>query len=154
MQIEPGRNHPYPGGLERARGGQRAQQPQQPGTAGGVESARQTEAAQRSSPVRPAAQAAESQAVGSPLQPPRPGGGAGGGGIQPPELLASRFEGRDTGLQPRETAGSGGGGSGEGGRWSRIGGDQLPRGLEQLVEVQAMAQPELLGRGGRLDLTI
>ncbi|MCC3751680.1 MAG: hypothetical protein LLP51_09825 [Halorhodospira halophila] len=145
MHVEANRS-PYLNPAERVRGAQRTQQPE---AAGRTDFARHAEAARPASPVRPTPLAAEGLASGGVGQPPTPRLGD-AGGFRPPELIAARYEGQDRSLTPEGGLRSGGAGS----HGLRPDTEDLPRGLRQLVEVQAMSQPDVLGRGGRLDLTI
>ncbi|ABM61729.1 hypothetical protein [Halorhodospira halophila] len=148
MHVEANRS-PYLNPAERLRGGQRTQQPP---AAGQPDFARHAEAARSSPLVRPPAQPTEGLASGN-VGPPSPQAG-GVGGFQPPELIAARFDGQERSLTPQAGLHAGGGQAGSGHYSPRPDTEDLPRGLQQLVEVQAMAQPDVLGRGGRLDLTV
>ncbi len=148
MHVEANRS-PYLNPADRPRG---AQRPQQPAAAGQPDFARHAEAVRPNPLVRPSPQATEALPGGGPNPPPSPHG-SGIGNFQPPELIAVRYGGEEGSLAPQAQMRSGGGGP-AGGHGPRPDSEDLPRGLQQLVEVQAMSQPDVLGRGGRLDLTV
>ena len=87
---------------------------------------------------------------GSPTPPPsRIGGGHPPSG-EPPQLVAARpgDPGNTLVVEPGRDQSRGGA------QWHRIDNSDLPTGLQRLVEVQAMSHPEVMGRGGRLDLVV
>ncbi len=150
MQLEPGRNHPHLNLAERLRNSQGAQRPREGQGRFRPDLAQQGEAALRSDGVRPSPRASEGSGGGE--HPPGPQGPSPAGARgQPPEIIATRrADGAAGAPSTRPSAGESSGAVGA--RWSRLDQDPIPRGLKQLMEVQTMSQPEVLGRGARLDI--